>query len=399
MTSRFDLGLLMTLLESDEVVMRYQDPKLEVHGSKKKVWRIRPYIPVVTPEGKVERRRVPIVLGFCSEMSRDKAKAAKVEALATVNAGRAVISSQITFKHLIKRFREVRVPQLSVSTQGKYTSHLIRIETAFGDLKAGEIDRSVVEAWLASLELAALTKADCRNVLSATFEAAREWRLFDGVNPARGARLGRVKEGREKRLVTVTQYLAYLDALPETAVAPVAHARAMVETAAVAGLRISEVLGLQRRDLDAREKTITIRRRYFRGDVDIPKSAKSRRVIYVGEVVDVLLGICQGAADDAFVFAQADGTIPDDRALQSYVFRPAAEAIGIYYKGFGMHAFRRASITWRQELGAHPIEAMRAAGHARPSTTELYTLTDRTREREIADKLIARVAPPAGKPQ
>jgi hypothetical protein len=86
--------------------------------------------------------------------------------------------------------------------------------------------------------------------------------------------------------------------------------------------------------------------------------------------------------DDEFLFAREDGNPPDDRDLQQHVFRPAAEASGIYYPGFGMHTFRRLNVSWRHEVGATPFEAMKAAGHAKPSTTWDYTVTDIDRERD-----------------
>jgi hypothetical protein len=79
------------------------------------------------------------------------------------------------------------------------------------------------------------------------------------------------------------------------------------------------------------------------------------------------------------------------RDLQQHVFRPAAKTAGCYSKGFGMHTFRRLNITWRQEVGATPFEAMRAAGHANVSTTWLYTVTDHERERQQVDRIWHRV--------
>jgi hypothetical protein len=87
---------------------------------------------------------------------------------------------------------------------------------------------------------------------------------------------------------------------------------------------------------------------------------------------------------------------PDDRDLQQHVFRPAAEAAGIYFEGFGMHTFRRLNISWRQEVGATPFEAMRAAGHSKPVTTWLYTVTDEARERAHVEAILARIIPVAG---
>jgi hypothetical protein len=72
-------------------------------------------------------------------------------------------------------------------------------------------------------------------------------------------------------------------------------------------------------------------------------------------------------------------------------FRPAAEAVGIYRPGFGMHVFRRLNVTWRQQEGATPVEAQKAAGHASLDMTMLYTQTEEQREREHAGGILDRL--------
>jgi len=84
---------------------------------------------------------------------------------------------------------------------------------------------------------------------------------------------------------------------------------------------------------------------------------------------------------------------PDDRDLLRYEFRPVLKKLGLYYNGFGWHAFRRQNVTWRQQVGgATPLEAQRAAGHGSLDMTYFYTLTDTERERAqvqaIFDKLM-----------
>jgi len=91
--------------------------------------------------------------------------------------------------------------------------------------------------------------------------------------------------------------------------------------------------------------------------------------------------------------ARKDGRLLDDRDLQQHVFRPAAEAVGIYHPGFGMHTFRCLNVTWRQEVGATPIEAQKAAGHASLDMTFLYTQTDEVRERDHVNRIMDRLKP------
>ncbi len=58
-----------------------------------------------------------------------------------------------------------------------------------------------------------------------------------------------------------------------------------------------------------------------------------------------------------------------------------------------MHTFRRLNVTWRQEVGATPIEAQKAAGHASLDMTFLYTQTDEAREREHVGRILDRLKP------
>jgi integrase len=169
----------------------------------------------------------------------------------------------------------------------------------------------------------------------------------------------------------------------------------MVLIAVVAGLRVSEVLGLQPRDMDIDSQALTVCRRYYRGDVDEPKTEASQRVRFIGPLAGMLAQHARGKKPDAFLFAQADGQPPDPRDLQRYCFRPAAKAVGLYQGGFGMHTFRRLNITWKQQCGATPIEAMRSAGHTSLSQTWLYTITDMEREKEQVAKLWDRIKPAA----
>src|ERR1043166_6470704 len=63
-----------------------------------------------------------------------------------------------------------------------------------------------------------------------------------------------------------------------------------------------------------------------------------------------------------------------------------------------MQTFRRLNVTWRQEVGATPIEAQKAAGHASLDMTFLYTQTDEAREREHVARILDRLKPAGGNP-
>jgi integrase len=60
----------------------------------------------------------------------------------------------------------------------------------------------------------------------------------------------------------------------------------------------------------------------------------------------------------------------------------AAKAVGCDFEGFRPHSFRRANITWRQQVGASSIEASTIAGHADIHMTADYTFVDMVRQSE-----------------
>jgi integrase len=152
-------------------------------------------------------------------------------------------------------------------------------------------------------------------------------------------------------------------------------------------------------DIDLNKETLHVERRWRRGDEDEPKSEASKRTRQIERFADVLQSYAAGKAAHEYIFTRADGTPLDDRDLQRHVFRPTAEAVGIYHEGFGMHVFRGLNVTWRQQEGAAPVEAMKAAGHTKLDMTMLYTQTEDDREREHVGRILDRIGIPKKGPQ
>jgi integrase len=70
----------------------------------------------------------------------------------------------------------------------------------------------------------------------------------------------------------------------------------------------------------------------------------------------------------------------------------AAEAEGCDFPGLGPHSFRRANITWRQEVGGSSIEASKIAGHATVRMTEEYTVVHLRRQEELTRRIQDKLA-------
>jgi integrase len=341
-----------------------------------------------------------------------EAKARKQQIMATVNAGKFLIQAQVPFRDVCQRYLDSHVPTLGSAARERYPIQIRNhILPAFADLKLCEITTPMIEGWLrekavphdttrakdgeevivTSDGLSWWTRSDLRGILSGIFSKAKEWRLWDGANPCVGVSIGRKKDKRPKRIPDGADLQNFLEALPDTPIISADGARLIVITACVAGLRVSEVLGLMPADINMKSETLRVDRRWRRGDEDDPKSEASKRVRQIGTLAAELLTYAGGQPTNEYIFRRESGAPLDDRDLQRDVFRPAAEAVGIYHEGFGMHVFRRLNVTWRQQAGATPVEAQKAAGHASLDMTMLYTQTEEQREREHVGKIIERL--------
>lgn len=391
---------------------RYQDPKIQTRSDvSRPFYFIRPYVPRFTGAG-IERKKHSIPIGFCDEISMREAKARKQQIMATVNAGKFVLQSQIPFRDVCQRYLDQHVPTLGSAARERYPLQIHNhILPAFADLKLCDITTAMIEVWLRERAnphewtrkkdgeeirvsrpgLGWWARSDLRGILSGIFTKAKEWRLWDGPNPCVGVKIGKKKAKRVKRIPDGADLKRFLELLTDTTLISGNGARLIVVTACTAGLRVSEVLGLTPADIDTKSETLRVERRWRRGDEAGPKSEASNRVRQIGGLGSVLVAYAAGKRAHDYIFTRPNGVPLDDRDLQRDVFRPSAEAAGIYHEGFGMHVFRRLNVTWRQQAGATPVEAQKAAGHASLDMTMLYTQTEEQREREHVGKILERL--------
>lgn len=199
--------------------------------------------------------------------------------------------------------------------------------------------------------------------LRALFATAVE----DGLirhNPASGIRnvYGHRAEPEHEKALTDAQLRAVIDAAPEP------H-RLLLTFLAETGLRISEAVALQRRDVDLDAARLVVRRRYSQGTVDAPKSIAGRRSVPLSSsMVDSLhrQQTLETLPSDP-VFPSRDGSPLDPANVLKRVMKPAAREAGVPWAH--LHTLRHtcASRLFRGGWNAKQVQML--LGHHSPAFT------------------------------
>lgn len=402
-------GTLLRLTGGVQVKTRVQHPKVqECRDRKEPYWYIRYREDVPQPDGTfrvVRKRHIigpsrgPTAIGKRdAETKRDAflagLNAAPSPCESAVAAQKPVEIGAILLGKLAEMWRNDFVERevggralIAKSTREKYINHLENhILPRWKDTRIAEFRAKEVLDWLQTECDSWYVMADLRNIMSGIFSKAQQWEVLPDTfaNPMRRVKLPRKWEVREKRLLTEDETVRVLARLEDP------H-RLICETCLDTGTRISEVTGLQMKHVSLETATIRIAQRNWHGDIDEPKTAKSRRTLALGTLntrYRTWIAVLQYQEPNSWVFPQdEDKRQPMWDSGVRKALKQAADAEGCDFPGFGLHSLRRANITWRQEVGASSIEASRIAGQSDTRITEEYTIVQLRRQEELTRRL------------
>ena len=191
-----------------------------------------------------------------------------------------------------------------------------------------------------------------------------------------------MREGRRRlpRALSVAQ-IERLLAQPDTTRPEGVRDRAMLELAYGCGLRVSELVGLQLRDLDLQDELVRVR----------GKGGRERLVPLPGEALrwldrylrDVRPG-CRRNGSEPGLFLTRLGRPPSRQWFGKLLARYAVRA-GIPRERISPHVLRHSFATHLLEADADLRSVQALLGHARIVTTEVYTHVDRARLRRVYD--------------
>jgi integrase len=208
-------------------------------------------------------------------------------------------------------------------------------------------------------------------------------------SPSSRAKLGKKRHKRERKILSFEETARVLSRIEEPY-------KLIVEICIATGARISEILGLKWKHVNLDAATIKIEQRVWHQEIGRPKSEDSRRILGIGDLAARFAVLATGSGNgglDEFVFQQkrAQGKPLWDSGVRDALHQ-AAEAEGCDFEGLGPHSFRRANITWRQQVGGSAIEASKIAGHSDLEMTGEYTFVTAERQNELTRRIQQRLA-------
>jgi len=334
-----------------------------------------------------------------AEVERDKFLAKLNAPTVEVAVEQVATTGVALFGEVAKMYEEGylgRQNQIVKPTREKEEFYLTEyIIPQWGKLRLNQIQHKAVEDWLHTTFDAWWTMHGVKAIMNRIYHYAEGHGLWEEGKrtPVSRAKLGKKRYKYERRILSFEETARVLARLEEPY-------RLIIEICIATGARISEVLGLIWKNVNLDAGTIRIAQRVWHQDVGRPKSEDSKRILGIGDLVD-RLGIKateDGAAPQAFVFQQkrAPGRPLWDSGVRDALHQAAA-AEGCDFPGLGPHSFRRANITWRQQVGGSAIEASKIAGHSDLEMTGEYTFVTPERQNELTRRIQEKITEAASK--
>jgi integrase len=353
--------------------MRKQKGYIFKRGS---TWFLRYYDNVVRENGAVERvqfckRLAPVCDEYRQESDVKQLAQDILEPVNTVTLGPSSAMPVVQFVEQVF-FPGYVEKELHASTARGYRDLWKRfLRSRVGVLKLREVETHHITKILASILATDNPRNNAlknmKSFLSAVFRHAisEGYMPKNTVNPVREAKISRhARKPIETFAYTIAEVEAMLAVLGEPA-------HTIVTTAALTGLRKSELCGLQWQDFHG--DTLQVQRAVWNGRIDETKTAASNATIpLMPQVADALnehrkrLGILAQPTSPIF---QADNGAPLNLDNLAYrVIVPALKGAGVEWHGW--HAFRRGLATNLNALGIADKTTSTILRHSDVATTQ-----------------------------
>jgi integrase len=245
----------------------------------------------------------------------------------------------------------------------KDAQHLRRFNALWGNKKLSEIRAKDIDDYkiqrLREVKPATVNRE--LEVLRHLFYLAKRWKLFYGENPVSESGLLQVNNQIE-RILTIEEQERLINASAD-------HLKPIIWTALCTGMRKTEILTLQWKDVDFENNTITIHQAVAKSKKirKIPISNKLRKILFEQKLKT-------GFSDYVFLTPEGKPYSPSNPNALKRAFGMACKRAGI--QGLRFHDLRHTFASRSLEGGANIVAVSKILGHAELKTTMRYVHPD-----------------------
>jgi integrase/recombinase XerC len=266
----------------------------------------------------------------------------------------------------------------------QFKEYLFKIEKR-SDIPVAEIDRLTIREWMAGLHNDHKKTSIARKL--ASLRTFFQFLVREGVletNPAKLVATPRIERKLPNHL-SMEDAVRFIET-PDTNTDLGRRDRAIIEFLYATGIRVGELVSINLQDIDFREKLVRVTgKRRKQRIVPFGEPALQALMHYLEETRPVFLNNCPAAdRDNNAVFLNYQGTRITTRSVGRMIDKYIKQCADIH--NISPHSLRHSFATHLLDGGADLRDIQELLGHARLSTTQIYTQVSMEKMIEVYDR-------------
>jgi len=266
----------------------------------------------------------------------------------------------------------------------QFKEYLFKIEKR-SDVPVKEIDRLTIREWMAGLHNDHKKTSIARKL--ASLRTFFQFLVREGVletNPAKLVATPRIERKLPNHL-SMEDAVRFIET-PDTNTDLGRRDRAIIEFLYATGIRVGELVNINLQDIDFREKLVRVTgKRRKQRIVPFGEPALHALMHYLEQTRPVFLNNCPAAErDNNAVFLNYQGTRITTRSVGRMIDKYIKQCADIH--NISPHSLRHSFATHLLDGGADLRDIQELLGHARLSTTQIYTQVSMEKMIEVYDR-------------
>ncbi len=267
----------------------------------------------------------------------------------------------------------------------QFRAYLFKID-AKTEIPIGEIDHLTIREWMSSLHGASKKKTSIARKL-ASLRTFFQFLVREGIlenNPAKLVATPKIEKKLPNHL-SIEDAVRFIET-PDMTTELGIRDRAILEFLYATGMRVGELVGLNLKDIDFREKSVRVTgKRRKQRILPFGEPALQALLHYLSEARPIFLNNSPPATrDDKAVFLNYKGTRISTRSVGRMVDKYIKRCADIH--DISPHSLRHSFATHLLDQGADLRDIQELLGHARLSTTQIYTQVSMEKLIEVYDR-------------